>query len=173
MPFFLVRKWSLLPKVPIFETFANSNFNIFHSALIFTHMTMEYGKVDGQTVAHLCEQRCHWRGAQWGKRNWCEIRLLWLLTNLSFLAVYFAGRGMVDGSNKRWDGRKKIVLFDYLFSLSFCIHLLSFQVRPFSVHFAYQSVPFWRLLFSCVWARLLCLVVFFESPGPGVHVKFC
>ena len=109
----------------------------------YLHINMEYGKVDGQTVAHLCEQRCHWRGAQWGKRDWCEIRLLWLLTNLSFLAIYFAGRGMVDGSNKRWDGRKKIVL-DSLFSLSFCIH---FQVRPLSVHFAYQSVPFWRLLF--------------------------
>ena len=62
-------------------------------------------------------------------------------TNLSFFAIYFAGRGMVDGSNKRWYGWKKIVL-DPLFSLSFNNHLLSFQVRPFFVHFAYQSVPF-------------------------------
>ena len=71
-----------------------------------------------------------------------EIESAFMITNKSFIScIYFAGRGVVDGSNKRWDGRKKIVL-DCLFSLSFCIHLLSFQVRPFSVHFAYQSVPF-------------------------------
>jgi len=79
---------------------------------------------------------------------------------------------MVDGSNKRWDGRKKIVL-DSLFSLSFCIHLLSFQVRPFSVHLLINPSRFDA---SC---SLVCgiasylLVVFFESPGSGVPVKFC
>ena len=107
------------------------------------------------------------------RQEWLMWNQIIMITNKSFIScIYFAGRGMVDGSNKRWDGRKKIVL-DCLFSLSFCIHLLSFQVRPFSVHFAYQSVPFRRLLSPVCGIASYVLVVFFESPGSGVHVKFC
>ena len=116
-------------------------------------------EVDGQALAHLRKQCCHWRGAQRGgeQADWRKDVLKFKRYQMSPFCFPCTGRGMVDGSNKRRDGWKEIV--------ASARRHPSVQFSGFpSIRFLHPSC-FWSLLLTLVTSPLLAVTTFLLISG--------